>query len=1042
MADFKIRARYGSVTEILDWFRFRELPSIPMPSWRFPKWLRWSLLGCLVAGAVLYELRTSALQSRILSSFARKMSYAVGNGPSPNIVFPNHGPFDVRAGYALIPDFERRLAADTFRVTQQARFSAELEQATRWGLLPPYAERTSTELVIRGMDGQPLFQAPVAGYGFNSFEEIPPLAVKSLLIIENRELSEPADSRTNPVVDWDRLAKAAVLYTGHKLGLPVPVEGGSTLATQMVKYRHSYDGKTDSALAKLRQMTNASLQVYHQGPDTREERRRIILDYLNSIPLAAAPGYGEIHGIGNGLYAWFGLQLHDVRRLLSMPNDHPGKAGAFKHLLALMCAVKAPSYYLVRNRDDLDVRASYFARMLANAQVISKDFSERVAAAPISFASRPPKRALTSYAESKAINEIRSKLVTRLGLPGLYELDRLDLEVESTIHSRLQHSVAALFEKLHDPAFLDGAGLRGERLLAKGDPSRVVYGMMLYEKTPEGNMLRVVTDSLNAPFDINTGMKMQLGSTAKLRVLVHYLDVAASLHATLGGADDEALSRMVANAHDPITLWAAETLLANPGIGIDAFLALAMDRKYSANPGEVFFTGGGAHVFRNFDSQDDGRTVTIREATVRSVNLAYVRLMRDLVRYYEARLPYDTQSVLADPGHPERRRMLVESVDQESRFFLLKAYRKFQKLPPPEIVSGLLEHNAASPRHLAILFYAWHRGGKEPALAQWLERHTGTADPELARRMAKAYGNPKLTLSDYGYLLGIHPLRVWCAGMLAQNPSMGWDRILQESAEARRISAAWLFQSRNRSAQERRLRIRFEQDAFVRIAAEWKRLGFPFDRLVPSLATALGSSGDRPEALAQLMGILVNDGKRMQSIRMVELRFAKGTPYETALEPAPSPGVQVIPPAVARTVLPVLAQVVQSGSAARLSGAYRIGDRPLTVGGKTGSGDNRLDTVGRRGQRTSSRSLDRTAVFVFYLEDRYFGVLTVFVPGKDASEYGFTSSLPVAILKMLSPDIRRLWQESPRSSSKELTLASNTKAAAGSSPMAPAAFAR
>ncbi len=1042
MADLKIRARSGSVTEVLDWLRFRELPSINMPSWRFPKWLRWSLLGCLAAGAMLYELRTSALQSRILSGFARKMSYAVGDGPSPNIVFPKHGPFDVRAGYALIPGFERRLAADGFRVTQQARFSDDLERATRWGILPPYAERTSTELTIRGMDGQPLFQAPVAGYAFNSFEEIPPLAVKSLLIIENRELSEPADSRTNPVVDWDRLAKAAVLYTGHKLGLPVPVEGGSTLATQMVKYRHSYDGKTDSALAKLRQMTNASLQVYHRGPDTREERRRIILDYLNSIPLAAAPGYGEIHGIGNGLHAWFGLQLHDVRHALSMPDDHPGKAGALKHLLALMCAVKAPSYYLVRNRDALDARARYFARMLANAQVISKEFSDRVAAAPIRFESRPPKRAMSSYAESKAVNDIRSKLVTRLGLPGLYELDRLDLEVESTIHPRLQHSVAALFEKLHDPAFLDEAGLRGERLLARGDPSRVIYGMMLYEKTPDGNMLRVVTDSLNAPFDINTGMKMQLGSTAKLRVLVNYLDVAASLHATLAGADDEALRGMVDGARDPITLWAAETLLANRGIGIDAFLALAMDREYSANPGEVFFTGGGAHAFRNFDSRDDGRTVTIREATVRSVNLAYVRLMRDLVRYYEARLPYDTQGVLADPGHPERRRMLGESADQESRFFLLQAYRKFRKLPQREIVSGLLGQNAGSPRHLAILFYAWHRGADETALARWLERHTKTADPEMARRMAKAYGNPDLTPSDTGYLLGIHPLRVWCAGMLARDPSMGWDRILKESAEARRMSSAWLFQSRNRTAQERRLRVRFEQDAFVRIAAEWKRLGFPFDRLVPSLATALGSSGDRPEALAQLMGILVNDGKRMPSTRMVELRFAKGTPYETALEPARSPGVRVIPPAVARTVLPVLAQVVQSGSAARLSGAYRIGDRPLIVGGKTGSGDNRLDTVGRWGQRTSSRSLDRTAVFAFYLGDRYFGVLTSFVPGKDASEYGFTSSLPVALLKMLSPDIQTLWQESPGAARKELTLASNAGAAAGSAPMAPAALAR
>ena len=121
-------------------------------------------------------------------------------------------------------------------------------------------------------------------------------------------------------MDWERLAKAAILYAGNKLGLPLPVEGGSTLATQMEKYRHSYEGRTDTVLAKLRQMTDASLKVYQKGPDTREERRQIILDYLNSIPLAAAPGYGELHGIGNGLNAWFGLTLQDVQKSLALPG--------------------------------------------------------------------------------------------------------------------------------------------------------------------------------------------------------------------------------------------------------------------------------------------------------------------------------------------------------------------------------------------------------------------------------------------------------------------------------------------------------------------------------------------------------------------------------------------------------------------------------------------------------------------------------------------------------------------------------------------------
>ena len=178
----------------------------------------------------------------------------------------------------------------------------------------------------------------------------------------------------------------------------------------------------------------------------------------------------------------------------------------------------------------LQARANIYAQLLANVQVISQDFAAQIIAMPLSFSTTRPQYALPSYAERKAVNEIRLTLSSLLGVRGMYELDRLHLDVESTINPGLQHRVVTLFQKLHDPKFVQAAGLKGEKLLARGDPSKVIYGMMLFEKAPQGNQLRVVTDSLNAPFDINTGMKMQLGSTAKLRVLVNYLNVVAALH--------------------------------------------------------------------------------------------------------------------------------------------------------------------------------------------------------------------------------------------------------------------------------------------------------------------------------------------------------------------------------------------------------------------------------------------------------------------------------------------------------------------------------
>jgi hypothetical protein len=101
-----------------------------------------------------------------------------------------------------------------------------------------------------------------------------------------------------------------------------------------------------------------------------------------------------------------------------------------------------------------------------------------------------------------------------------------------------------------------------------------------------------------------------------------------------------------------------------------------------------------------------------------------------------------------------------------------------------------------------------------------------------------------------------------------------------------------------------------------------------------------------------------------------------------------------------------MAAVVESGTARRLNGVFRLSDGKLiTVGGKTGSGDNRIETFNRWGNVTSSRATNRTAAFVFYIGDRYFGVTTAYVQGREAENYHFTSSLPVTILKLLAPTI-------------------------------------
>ena len=74
---------------------------------------------------------------------------------------------------------------------------------------------------------------------FEKIENIPSLVVKTLLFLEDRDLDQAVMPWQNPVIEWDRTVKAAMMYVGAKLNLPVPVQGGSTLAVQLEKFRHS-----------------------------------------------------------------------------------------------------------------------------------------------------------------------------------------------------------------------------------------------------------------------------------------------------------------------------------------------------------------------------------------------------------------------------------------------------------------------------------------------------------------------------------------------------------------------------------------------------------------------------------------------------------------------------------------------------------------------------------------------------------------------------------------------------------------------------------
>jgi membrane peptidoglycan carboxypeptidase len=967
--------------------------------------LLWMLLAFAVGWLVAREARTSTLQARVLASLNERVATPLAAGPSPAFHAPEHGPYDQRLGYVRIPEWTRRLVHAGFQVTEQTRFSPVLLRLGALGVSPPYREKTRTGLTVRDRRGNAIFAALEPAPGYADFAAIPPLVRDTLLFVENRELLV-AEPRRNPAVEWDRLAHAVLFQLGGSDG-ESRGPGGSTLATQMEKYRHSPGGRTGSPFEKLRQLGSASLRAYRDGEDTRAVRQTILLDYLNSLPLAAVPGRGEVLGLAAGLEAWFGTDFDRTNALLSAfvdPRDGSGlaeQALAYREVLSLLLATRRPTDYLRERPDALDELADRYIRRLVREGVIPRELgAAALRVRPRRGATPPPKKPFVGPAEP-----VRRWLVGALALPDYYALDRLDLDTVSTLDARLQAAIEGRLEGLADPAVVARAGLRAKGLLEDDDPAGVIYSFALYERVGDASRLRVSADSFGGALDVNEGVKLDLGSTAKLRALASYLEVIASLHEELSGLSPEAMLERHAAATDPLTTFASEALFRAPDASLAELLGAALDRRYSASPWPGFHTGGSLHVFHNFDEDHDERIYSVRNAFRLSVNLPFVRLMRDVVDYHMARLPGDPAAMLRDRGDPRRPIWLRRWQEEEARIFLARFHRYNAGKTRDEQLAGWVARTRPTARRYAAAYrsiFPERSLERFSAAMRQLPAAAELGDEDLRIKYRK-YAPERFSLSDRAFLARMHPLELWLIEWLHEHPDASFDDAVAASGEARDAAYTWLFRTRNRRAQDRRIHTLLEREAFRRIHREWKALGYPFASLAPSYATAIGSSGDRPSALAELVGIIAADGMRLPSVRVTEMRFGAGTPYETAFAPAAEPE-RVMRREVAQALRGALLDVVERGTAGRARGAFvDARGTPLALGGKTGTGDHQRKRFDRWANVIGTEYVSRSATLVFFAGDRFHGVVTAHVQGPEAEDYAFTSSLPSQVLKELAP---------------------------------------
>jgi len=882
------------------------------------------------------------------------------------------------------------------------------------GLDVIYPEKARAGLTLFDGGGRMIYTARYPHFIYDRFEAIPPLVVASLLFVEDRELLDGRWTR-NPVMDWERLSKAAGLRVLSYAGIDDPVIGGSTLATQLEKFRHSPGGRTETIGEKLRQMASASVRIYRGGIDNEQARRQLVLDYINSLPLAGRSDQGEIIGLGDGLQAWYGESFDTVNgKLVAADSDPEGGAAAYKQALSLIVAARRPTYYLGQSPADLETLTDSYVRVLAGAGVISPALRDAALEQRLSTFGHHEERqaSATHYVEQKDINLARGRLANLLNVDGLYALDRYDLSARTTIDAPIQSSINARLSSLKNPETLRRLGLIGDHLLGSSDPGKVIYSFTLYERSPRGNLLRINTDSLEQPFDINTGARIDLGSTAKLRTLVTYLELIEEAHNRYVGMSAAALHALDVPDKDRLSAWVIAYLIENPGADVPTTLQAAMQRRYSASPYQTFLTGSGAQTFSNFDRNDNDRILTVEHALQNSVNLVFVRVMREITDHLTYRTPSVAAALLDDPKHPERSAYLARFADSEGRQFVYRFYRKYAGQSRDAALELALEGERLAPRKVATIVRSVRPDAPPRVLAGYLAEHSRSQvmTANDVSDLYDKYSADRFSLNDRGYLARVHPLELWVLAYLETHADATLSQVVEASSDARQNVYAWLLKSHRRSGQDRRIAQLFEIDAFLEVHDRWQRLGYPFASLTPSLATALGASGDRPGALAELMGIIANDGVRYPVVLIDDLHFAANTPYETRLQRSLSDGERVLSPELASVVRSALVKVVDSGTAIALKSKMKANGVEHVVAGKTGTGDHRSKTFAGRGRLIESRVVNRAATFVFMIDDRFFGNITAFVPGADAARYQFTSSLPVRVLGTLLPDLEPMLQ--------------------------------
>src|SRR5262249_23773199 len=155
-----------------------------------------------------------------------------------------------------------------------------------------------------------------------------------------------------------------------------------------------------------------------------------------------------------------------------------------------------------------------------------------------------------------------------------------------------------------------------------------------------------------------------------------------------------------------------------------------------------------------FERQEDHQMFTVREALKHSVNLSFIRIMRDVVYHVMSKSAKANEALLEDSDDPARKEYLARFADQEGREFLTRFYRKFQGKNAGEAEDLLLKEHKPTPARLAAAFFELEPQADAQDLGEFLGSRLGgdkAPTEEALQALYAKYGPERWSLADRGY---------------------------------------------------------------------------------------------------------------------------------------------------------------------------------------------------------------------------------------------------------------------------------------------------